>query len=542
MPASFLLLLLVLFFFSSSSPLGGQQNYHPNGVAAEDIPVITIPRNHDASPLQCSDSAFHDTTEKTSTGQQRDPNLVEMEYDLGFGDGPQTFWAYVQPNVTSFYGDKPAPSSSVVPMKHKGLAAKFINLSKDRVIVSWSYDSEGFAKGKSKLARVVDPFSAKGTGAWRGHNFFFAKESEPTKLLVSYKATQSPDNLMFYDPYIVEGDDAKTQANLDEALTAQQQEYYWMYRKTIAFSEKYKSVTGRSYLSSYLRAPPAHFMWPADFFGQEHWVMTRETHFQSIPPHENLKWIQEHGKARQIAPYQPRLLQEHRDQPDGGQLNMTLKVVSVAPRVFEIPNFLSGPEIQHIINIGREQGLDVSTTGDRTMEKQQVHASRTSRNTWVTRERSAVIDAVYRRAADLLRMDEALLRNRPDRELPEIPSMRAICEQLQLVHYDVAQEYTAHHDFAYVPADDAKQEARYVTLLLYLNEGMRGGETTFPRWANAETFEQLKIVPEAGKAALFYNILPDGNMDDLSQHEARKIIAGDKWLINLWVWDPYTTG
>ncbi len=26
------------------------------------------------------------------------------------------------------------------------------------------------------------------------------------------------------------------------------------------------------------------------------------------------------------------------------------------------------------------------------------------------------------------------------------------------------------------------------------------------------------ITPEIGKAVLFYNMLPDGNMDDLSQH------------------------
>jgi prolyl 4-hydroxylase len=67
---------------------------------------------------------------------------------------------------------------------------------------------------------------------------------------------------------------------------------------------------------------------------------------------------------------------------------------------------------------------------------------------------------------------------------------------------------------------------------------MEGGETIFPRWANAETFHELKVVPEVGKAILFYSQLPDGNMDDLSQHAANKIKEGEKWLTNLWVWDP----
>ena len=63
---------------------------------------------------------------------------------------------------------------------------------------------------------------------------------------------------------------------------------------------------------------------------------------------------------------------------------------------------------------------------------------------------------------------------------------------------------------------------------LYLNEGMKGGETSFPRWVNAETFNELKVVPEIGKAVLFYSQLPDGNFDDFSQHAAQPVIEGEK--------------
>jgi prolyl 4-hydroxylase len=71
-----------------------------------------------------------------------------------------------------------------------------------------------------------------------------------------------------------------------------------------------------------------------------------------------------------------------------------------------------------------------------------------------------------------------------------------------------------------------------------LNDVKKGGETSFPRWVNAETFEVLKVTPELGKAVLFYSQLPDGNMDDFSQHAALPVKDGEKWLINLWVWDP----
>jgi 2OG-Fe(II) oxygenase superfamily len=104
---------------------------------------------------------------------------------------------------------------------------------------------------------------------------------------------------------------------------------------------------------------------------------------------------------------------------------------------------------------------------------------------------------VYRRAADLLRIDEAYLRGRDKGEIPERDDyLSTLAEDLQLVNYKHRQEYTSHHDFGYSRIDRGAQGARYATLLLYLNEGMTGGETSFPRWVNAETFRELKVVPE----------------------------------------------
>jgi hypothetical protein len=37
---------------------------------------------------------------------------------------------------------------------------------------------------------------------------------------------------------------------------------------------------------------------------------------------------------------------------------------------------------------------------------------------------------------------------------------------------------------------------------------------------------------------MFYNVLPDGNMDDLSQHAGEKVEKGVKYLANIFVWDP----
>ena len=89
------------------------------------------------------------------------------------------------------------------------------------------------------------------------------------------------------------------------------------------------------------------------------------------------------------------------------------------------------------------------------------------------------------------------------------------------------------------PLEKKGQGARWATLLFYLNDDMEGGETSFPRWVNSKTAKPLKVVPEKGKAVLFYSLLPDGNMDDLSQHSSIPVRKGEKWLTNLWVHDPH---
>lgn len=104
---------------------------------------------------------------------------------------------------------------------------------------------------------------------------------------------------------------------------------------------------------------------------------------------------------------------------------------------------------------------------------------------------------------------------------------------LQLVHYDVSEQYTAHHDFGYTDVKAAESPSRSINMILYLNEGMQGGETSFPRWRNAETTGGLDAKPLKGKALIFYMRTPDGNLDDLTQHAALPIIEGEKYMTNL---------
>lgn len=354
---------------------------------------------------------------------------------------------------------------------------------------------------------VIAPFEAAGTASFPTHSFIMTDPNDGTKVLKRFTVGEYPDNIYYYDPYEVEGNPSAAEKNLKKNLSKKERALYNKWRDTLAFNEVYKNFTGRSYLANYLRDPPRHFMWRADHFGQQHWVETKETHFVEMPPDDNLKQLESFGSQRILKQDEPRLLQEYRD-PKQSTMNLTLTAVSVAPRVFEIPNFLSEVEIDHILKIAANAELRRSSVGDVGAGKSKSEGSetqtRTSRNTWVQRYKSPIIDAVYRRAADVMRIDEGLLRDRSKNEFPDWPSSGSLAEHLQLVHYDVGQEYTAHHDFGFSDLSDI-QGARFATLLLYLNgkdDGLVGGETAFPRYQNAETFEKLAVAPEEGKVSL----------------------------------------
>jgi len=62
-----------------------------------------------------------------------------------------------------------------------------------------------------------------------------------------------------------------------------------------------------------------------------------------------------------------------------------------------------------------------------------------------------------------------------------------------------------------------------------------GGDTSFPKDGKGSG---IKVHPGKGHAVLFYNLLEDGNGDDLALHAAMPIVRGEKWLCNFWVWDP----
>lgn len=104
-------------------------------------------------------------------------------------------------------------------------------------------------------------------------------------------------------------------------------------------------------------------------------------------------------------------------------------------------------------------------------------------------------------------------------------------EHLVVLRYEPGQEYRPHRD--YRPPESLRHDVpeagnRGRTICVYLNEPESGGETEFPAAG-------LKVAPQAGRAVIFDNLLPDGSPDVDSLHAGLPVPHGEKWLAVLWM-------
>ncbi|MDX5474735.1 MAG: 2OG-Fe(II) oxygenase [Bacillaceae bacterium] len=100
-------------------------------------------------------------------------------------------------------------------------------------------------------------------------------------------------------------------------------------------------------------------------------------------------------------------------------------------------------------------------------------------------------------------------------------------EGLQILNYQIGQEYKAHFDFFSSSSKPAKNP-RISTLVMYLNDVEEGGETYFPKL-------NFSVSPQKGMAVYFEYFYDDQTLNELTLHGGAPIIKGDKWAATQWM-------
>lgn len=106
-------------------------------------------------------------------------------------------------------------------------------------------------------------------------------------------------------------------------------------------------------------------------------------------------------------------------------------------------------------------------------------------------------------------------------------------EPFQLVKYDESQHYSPHYDYFVLNAPGTARELaiggqRIMTILVYLLEPEKGGNTVFPKLG-------LSVPPKMGSALLWYNVDRHGNVDPRMEHGGAKVEKGTKIAMNIWI-------
>lgn len=252
-----------------------------------------------------------------------------------------------------------------------------------------------------------------------------------------------------------------------------------------------------------------------------------------------------------------------------GGLPVSLKVLSLEPRVFDVFNFFDKEESAEIVRKAKAETSEShrikrSSTGSSGYN---INSRRTSENGFDTHGKIAI--AVKKRCFDVLGFDEYL---------------EGSADGLQVLRYNTTTAYTPHLDWIDDPRrreehnydSEGVGSNRFATILLYMTdmEEGDGGETVFvhgwpigqPESEHEEYSEALKAVRESGvasmfdkgsweeemvaqcrsrlairpnsaRAVLFYSQHPNGTADESSLHGGCPVLSGEKWAANLWVWN-----
>ena len=206
-------------------------------------------------------------------------------------------------------------------------------------------------------------------------------------------------------------------------------------------------------------------------------------------------------------------------------ITYNLKTLSLQPLVFSIDNLITNQESDALLNITYKL-LHSSQVENTTYSHW-----RTSSTAWIDKN-------IIHEQNEQLSLRIAKLTKLPYENM----------EDTQVLQYLKGQHYGLHLDFF----NNQNGEDRLLTVLWYFNDVNDGGFTIFPMYNktwidkiyNLLSIEHcleiggLLVKPERGKVILFYNLEPNGEINNYALHGSCPVGEGHvKYAANKWIWN-----
>jgi prolyl 4-hydroxylase len=190
-----------------------------------------------------------------------------------------------------------------------------------------------------------------------------------------------------------------------------------------------------------------------------------------------------------------------------------LEVLHKSPDVLVVENFLTDDECNRIMAKAKPH-LVPCLVKNAESGKVEVDPDRTSFNINIPKDE---VPTIVSKLTALTNCDERQL------------------EILQVLRYTEGQHFTPHTDGFSGPISAAgfQHSGRLVTIFVYLNDVLEGGQTRFPELG-------LDVAPRKGMAVLHFPTTLDLKQDYRTKHEGVAAVD-EKWLLVTWVWKNFRT-
>lgn len=209
-----------------------------------------------------------------------------------------------------------------------------------------------------------------------------------------------------------------------------------------------------------------------------------------------------------------------------------VKQVSWKPRAFVYKGFLTDLECDHLISISKSE-LKRSAVADNLSGASKLSEVRTSSGMFISKNKDAIVSGIEDKISSWT----------------FLPKENG--EHIQVLRYEHGQKYDPHYDYFADKVNIARGGHRVATVLMYLTNVTKGGETVFPNaelqesphHKLSETDEDLSecgkkgvaVKPRRGDALLFFSLHPNAIPDTLSLHAGCPVIEGEKWSATKWI-------
>ena len=185
-----------------------------------------------------------------------------------------------------------------------------------------------------------------------------------------------------------------------------------------------------------------------------------------------------------------------------------------SPYVALLGGVLSKNECEELLDFALSKGLRLSSVVDKESGQSVAHHERTSTGVFFARAETPLIQRIEERLA----------------EMTSWPATHA--EGLQVLRYEIGQQYKAHHDWFDTTHQGATHHLkrggqRVATTVMVLRAADRGGATTFPTAG-------FEVSPPPGGAVFFRNLTAAFLPDPLTLHAGAPVEQGEKVVMTYW--------